>query len=573
MQELSLVEGAQRRDFAEILWQIAEKRGCDEIAIHYDCGHALRADVWVPCLPKTREYGVLETERRRFARHGLFVLTRDPGAVKCQITVPEGRCRHCNRGNRQVLICGVLQLDVMDRSGKGQTQPTARRLELPLSGHAFLASVGRVCVLPENISPPPIMQGAGQSIKPFEDPPLSRDNLRQWSRKEVEDSLRSEAMKYVGAATVVLIALAIQCLYLLATYLAWGSNTPGSGPDGGDTSNISTAMEELNNMSSFFALELGVANTTWALSALTVTMHKTFGGSIVWSVFLHPLWVLVSMLLAPVLCIADIVVAVPRSIALLCIAAVRTSVLHPGAWLATAATEVANMSARISPEWLWRNFVVRPATVLSQVPLANPMAVAVLFSLLVTALSSPQPPSLSLPSLWNDLPNFEIARGLKKAAARSRSLGPMVQRIRTLWYMRKESRAKGGARGGGGGGAPAARTKERTHANGRERADAPGRPEKSAQAGKQEGKAGSGAALQPSAPPCFVCLDRPSRYILEPCGHRVVCEGCAVQLVEAAARNRSMAESSGGMHHGSERGGGACPSCGMVITRAMRLFS
>merc|ERR1719499_1574039 len=120
----------------------------------------------------------------------------------------------------------------------------------------------------------------------------------------------------------------------------------------------------------------------------------------------------------------------------------------------------------------------------------------------------------------------------------------MMQRINSLWYMRKEGRQKGGGTRGSG--------------SSTARAKAPGRPEKSAHGGKQEGRSGSGADLQPSAPPCFVCLDKPSRYILEPCGHRVVCEECAVQLVETAARNRSMAESSGSVHHGSERGGGAC---------------
>merc|ERR1740121_938582 len=310
-------------------------------------------------------------------------------------------------------------------------------------------------------------------------------------------------------------------------------------------------------MSSLFALELGVANSTWALSALTVTMHKTFGGSLIWTWLLHPLWVPISMLLAPVLFIADVLVAVPRAFMSWCFLAVSFLVFYPGAWLAAVASEVASSSASISPTLIWRHFIVRPAVALTQVPIANPMAVAMLFSLLVTALSSPQPPSLSLPSLWNDLPNFEITRGLKKAASKSRSLqamGPMMQRIRTLWYMRKEGRHKGSGGARGGGASTTRGAKDRGHANGRERADAPGRPERSAQAGKQDGKA---VALHSSAPPCFVCLDRPSRYILEPCGHRVVCEECAVQLVEAAARNRGMSDAAGSAHHTSDRGGGA----------------
>merc|ERR1712060_417507 len=70
---------------------------------------------------------------------------------------------------------------------------------------------------------------------------------------------------------------------------------------------------------------------------------------------------------------------------------------------------------------------------------------------------------------------------------------------------------------------------------------------------------------RPSAPACFLCLDRPSRYVLEPCGHRVVCGECAVQLVEAVVRNRAMSDAAGGAHYASQ-GGGACPSCGMAIT-------
>merc|ERR1712217_524424 len=101
---------------------------------------------------------------------------------------------------------------------------------------------------------------------------------------------------------------------------------------------------------------------------------------------------------------------------------------------------------------------------------------------------------------------------------------------------------------------PAARgQKEKSHTDRscRERTDVPGRPEKP-QVGQKEGRAPSGSSSQQSAPVC--------------------CE-CAVQLVEAAARNRSMSEAADRAHHASERGGGACPSCGVAITRAMRLFS
>jgi len=558
------VEGAQRRDFVEVVWQIAERRGCDEVVIRYDCGHAIRADVWAPALPKTREYGCHEAERRRFMQHTIFVLTKDPGAPKVQVTIPEGRCRHCGRGQRQVLICGPLQMDLGEdrmRSRDGaKLAAAARRLELPLSSHTFLAAMGQVCKLPENITPPPLVQGgAGQPLRPFDGPPVPRE-AKHWSRKDIEDELKAEVVKYVGGATCVLLFVLAECLYLIIAHL---------GP-GGNTSLIPTVAGELSNLSSVGAIELGIANSTWALSALTLSVHKAFGpsggsqgaggSSLMWSLLVHPLWVIVSLILAPVLWVLDLAVAVPRFIVLhVCLAVVRGLILRPLGWLLNVLSEGIGGSA----VFLFRCVFTRPTAMLLQIPMTNPMAVAMVLSLLVAALSAPQPPGLSLPSVWGELPSLEISRGI-------RSLGPLMQRLRIFWASaRREGRPKGGLRG-----APTTRgQKEKAHADrsGRERTDAPGRPDR-AQAGQKEGRAAAGSSQQ-SAPACFVCLDRPSRYVLEPCGHRVVCGDCAMQLVEVAARNRSASEAAGGGgHHSSERGGG-CPSCGLAITRAMRLFS
>lgn len=210
---------------------------------------------------------------------------------------------------------------------------------------------------------------------------------------------------------------------------------------------------------------------------------------------------------------------------------------------------------------------------LSQIPVTNPMGVAMVLSLLVAAFSAPQPPSLPLPGVWGEMPSFEFTKGIRRAVSKS-SLGPLCSRLHTLWTSaRKDGRPKtGGARGG----VPAVRGKndkgvgaDREGRAGKDGKDGgPGRPEKLAHAGRgghQEGRT--------QQPACFLCLDRPSRYILEPCGHRVVCGECAVQLVEGAARNRAVSEGAGAHHGSSEKSGGACPSCGQAITRAMRVFS
>jgi len=565
----------------DVVWQIAEQRGCDEVVTRYDCGHAIRADVWAPALPKTREYGSQWAERRRFMQHSMFVLTRDPGAPRVQVTIPEGRCRHCGRGLRQVLICGPLQMDLSEDLNRAKmAAAAARRLELPLSSHVFLAAMGQVCRFPENITPPPLLPGENGTLRPFDGPPLPREGLHQWSRREVEDELKGEIVKYVGFATSLLCFAFVECLYLCAINL-------GPLSRGGDADGALAAAGELSNLTSVSAIEMGVANSTWVLSALTVAVHKAFGPSdsssvpgsaLLWSTVVHPLWIIVSMLLAPLLWILDLFVAVPRLFLMHVWSAdfesVRGLVWRPwsmASWLLGVVVEVATNSCVL----IFRCLFSRSTAVLSQVPVTSPMLAAILLCTMIAALSAPQPPSLSLLSVctiidalalmvvWTGLPSFELVRGLQRAMSRSKTFGPLVQRMRVLWASaRKEGRPKGGSAARG--------QKDRSHADrsGRERSGVPGRTDKA-----HAGRAPSALSSQPSAPDCFVCLDRPSRYVLEPCGHRVVCGDCAVQLVEAAARNRSMCEAVGGAHHASERGGGACPSCGKDITRAMRMFS
>lgn len=578
-QKLQPLPEAQRRDFVDVMWLIAEKRCCDEVVVRYDCGHAMRVDVWIPVLPKTREYANQEADRRRFMQHSIFVLTKNPGAPKVQVTVPEGRCRHCGRGNRQALVCGLLQMDLTESAeanapaaraaeaarakggGRGQAAQAAqaatlagvaRRLELPLSSHVFLAAMGQVCRLPDNITLPPLLQSSSAlqsgALKPSDGPPLSQGGLHQWSRKEIEDELKAAVVKYVGGATFLLMFVVIECLYLCVIHFGPSSRIVG----GAAADNVSRSVSgELGGLASVGAIEMGIANTTWVLSALTLTVHKTFGpadatlmdGSLWWTMVVHPLWILVSILLAPLLWVLDLVVAVPRFLLLHVVFALVHALLwrlRHCSWFFSTISEGFNSCA----SFLFRGIFARPTIMLSQIPMTNPMVVAMVLSLLMAAFSAPQPPSLSLPSFWSDIPNLEV-----------------VQRLRSLWGSEwQEGRQKGSRQG-----APSAKGQKEKPQKEKGGAEPSSRPEK-AQEGRQKGSQ--------SAPACFVCLDRPSRYILEPCGHKVVCGECAVPLVEAAARNRQAVEVLGlGSHHSSEKRGGTCPSCGMAITRAMRVFS
>ncbi|CAE8585231.1 unnamed protein product, partial [Polarella glacialis] len=557
--ELCVVEGTQRRDLSDVLWQVAERRGCDEIVIRYDCGHALRAQVLVPAVPKIREYGTHVAERHRFAQHSLHVLTRNPGASQIQVTIPEGRCRHCGRGQRQTMLCGAMRVDVSDPpplSGQDLAQ-AARRLDLPLSSHAFLALLGQVCQLPESPGLELLSSFNLASCKqhPFEGAPLPQAGLRQWTRQEVEEELEAELVKYFGCAALVLLLLAAECLYLLAAHLgpqelARESNVPGS-LDSIDLLGNATMHQmhaQLSNLSSVSNLELSAVNSTWVLSALTLAVHKAFGpgegedkdsssaGIFLWTSIVHPTWVGTSVVLAQLLGMLEWLVALPRFILLhVVLTMARGFIWRPCCWVFSVLVDMASGTA-----------------VLWSIPTANPIAAAVTVCLLVAAVTSPVPPSLALP----DVLNLELVK---------HALEPLVQRLRVGTSACKDGRAKAGGRE-----APAKSSSKDREKHGQERGKdgkEPGKPGKS-HAGK-DGPRGSTSNLVPA---CFVCLDRPSHYVLEPCGHRVVCGDCAVQLVEAAARSKGESFEKGA-HHQQDRGGGTCPSCGMVISRAMRIFS
>jgi len=521
-----LDRGPRKRDFVDLLWQIAEKRCCEEVYVHYDCGHNMKADVWVPMLPKTHAYMNEETDRRRFMQHGMYVLTKNPGARKVQITVHEGRCRLCQRGQRQALICGPLQMDLTERGRRTSEEARkvrdprvqtllapARRLELPLSSHVFLSAMGQVCRFPDDISLPLLQSSALGTLKLMDTPRLSHEGLRQWTRKEIEDELKAEVVKYVGASCLLVLVM-VGCLLCLTLDSA-SAVGPGSFVPTFNSSDPKAAV-----------------NATW-VSTITLTLQRAQRALIgadpletetwLWPFWgwalARPLWI-VSFFLSPVFWAFDLVLALPRFIV-----TTTMSMTHSLLW--SFLGRFLAFTREVLQGTLY--VVVRTLTILGEIPKTNPMVVASVLSLLIAAFSAP--PTVSLG--WSDLPSVEFT---SFRASRAKSLGLFAQ-LRA-WARGHRSKKD----------FPTAKGRERSHGR-----DCSTRPDK----GRHDCKGGS------SRPACFLCLDRPSRYAVEPCGHRVTCAECTVQLVEAAVRNRTSEP---------PEKGGACPFCSTPVSRAMRVF-
>lgn len=593
-----MVEGSQRRDLADVLWQIGERRGCNEIVVRYDCGHTLRAEVSAPVLPKIQEYGSGEAERRRYLQHCLHVLTRDPSATQVQITVQEGRCRHCSRGSRQTLVCGPIHADLRESAVPANAAKVSqnsldslqhmagKKLELPMTSHAFLAAMGAVCQLPDsaNGSSSLLLTQNNQAVlqNPFDAPALSREGIKQCLRKDIEEEMESEFRRYFYCAGLVLVLLAAECVYLFLVHLRPSQDLLESDWDelaAGNTT-VKGARLGLSNLTSLSSLELRIANSTWVLSALTLAVHKAFGPSefveeskdvagsnvnfmwgAVWNV-VHPLWVVTSVMLAPLLWVLDLVVAVPRFMILnVLFAGVREIIWRPcGFLLSVLARGVFNLVA-----FLLR-CIFSPPTAVAYMPTANPMAAAMMLCIVIAIITSPVPLTFLLHNLWTDFASLDLIRKLKRTV-----LGAQVL-DRLGWASARNNEAR--SKGGGGGVGRSMPTSKASAKDSRGSSGAAADKGSGSQGLRSEGSVGSKEKLQGSgggilfAPPCFVCLDRPSRYALEPCGHRVVCGECAVQLVDP--RSRTANEVAG---HQTDRGGGQCPSCGQAITRAMRIFS
>ncbi|CAJ1432404.1 unnamed protein product [Effrenium voratum] len=535
-------------------WQITARRGCNEFVVRYDCGHSLRAEVWAPCIPSTEEYGTHDAERIRYGQHCLHVLTRDPGATQVQVTVPEGRCRHCQRGQRQTLVCGPVHADLREPAAPGLVAKAlarapldaltqAKRVDLPMTAQAFLATIGQVCKLPDAAElPSPAGAQEAALDTPFAAEPLPKEEIRRWTRKEVEDELESKLSRYICCATMVLMLLVAECFYLLGIQLTQEENSFDEIP--GD---VEVSSMELDNLTSLSSLELRMANSTWVLSALTLGVHKALGpgdgdaGStgVLWSA-VHPLWVGMLLVLAPLLRAMELLVATPRLLILhVLFAGVRELLLRPGSFI------LGIMSSMLL--FLVRSLFSPPTLFVTSGPTANPILGAAFICVALAAITSPIPLTLLAHDLCSVVASLQTVRRLRRAMARNKVLGRLLDRFH---LGQSSGRAKG----------------SRGIAKGKEyKGDRPPRSD-----------SGKGDKLQAKderstfVPSCFVCLDKPSRYILEPCGHRVVCGDCAVQLVDAAARSRTATEAA---DRGGDRCGGNCPSCGLAISRAMRIFT
>jgi len=340
---------------------------------------------------------------------------------------------------------------------------------------------------------------------------------------------------------MILVLLIAECCYLLGVQLVQDEN--GSEIPEGPDLEASMAVA-LTNLTSVSSLEFKMANSTWMLSALTVAVHKALGpgddleavsdteGStgFLWSFVVHPLWVFLLLVCGPLSWLEGLVM-LPRSLILALLSGVRDLVLRPAFFL---------LGMTFSMLLFLLQLLFSPPTLFaSGGSTANPILGAAFICVSLAAITSPIPLTLLAHDLCRVVANLDIVRRLW-VAAKHKGLGRLLDRLH-LSSWGGTSRGNKGARAG---------TKKDY------------KPARS--------DSGKGEKLQAKdgnfVPSCFVCLDKPSRYILEPCGHRVVCGDCAVQLVDAAARSRPPAEERGG-----DRGGN-CPSCGLAVNRVMRMF-
>merc|ERR1719188_2397033 len=142
----------------------------------------------------------------------------------------------------------------------------------------------------------------------------------------------------------------------------------------------------------------------------------------------------------------------------------------------------------------------------------NPMVLALVLSVIVAVATAPQTTSFFFPRCWGDLPGAELVK----------SLGPSVQRLRALFPSMGSKEVRGPKGGPIGSRGPKDKSQHGDRdrgSSGRERADihSGGKPEK-VQTGRQEGRPpptgpSVSTTSKPLPPACFVCLDRPSRYM------------------------------------------------------------
>lgn len=535
------------RDFADVIWEIGERRWCDEVHVYYSCGHRMRVDVFIPALPKAHEYVNPATDRRRFMLHSFHVMTRDLGeqmAPKVQITIPEGRCRHCGCGQRKTLHCGCIQVPIEDTQDQENHQmfqlmrqfSHARRLEYVFPSHIFLAAMGKDCRFPDGIEPPPL-QSNGSLTGPvppmYTEGPLQNHelNLRN-GRQDVEDSLSHDVVRYWGLAMCMLLvfmALWVYFLLSLCGFAEWG------------------IVADMGSISTTGFVDSSFTNNPWLFSVLSYVRQfangstdSTSTSSSWWSYIMQPICFVITSVLVISSWVLNIIYAIPSSKPVLynIFDTMTWLVWCPCSWVFSLIASVLN-----NPTGVFSR-LARPASI-DQFPLlqiTNALISAALLCILLVVLSSPQPLSLSLQSIWGELPSLGLAKsGDEKKGS-----------LQRLWRRKDNGKSKG------------------NHAAGKASKEKSGDKENL----KRNSKTDTGIPSRPSSTQtdCFVCHSRCANYLLEPCGHQVVCGSCAMELVAMASRGRHEGENPNN-HRSSQRTEGGCPSCSSVVKQAMRIFT
>jgi hypothetical protein len=407
-----------------------------------------------------------------------------------------------------------------------QVPAAARRLELVLSSHVFLAAMGQVCRLPDDILPPSTNLRNGV-FNPLQGALPAHEGSFQISRKDIEDELARKVARYLGGATFFLFAVLAQCLYFMVMWF----------DDGSEASRLSRSL----------IAWLGMAPSwlpSWVRDMFAVLEVPKEDGSYIsicwsWCSWIgQPLGFLSPFILTPLAWTLDVVMVLIHLVFNVLSALVRGLML-PCRWSFGVVLHIIT-----NPMALISQLMSLPMSVISLMSF-NAMLGGLLLSLLVVVLSAPQPLSLLLQSVCGELPSLGLGRG--------------NQRFSRLWH-------HSGKENGIQGSMPVARKKDAHAGGGRVESNGSGT---SGHRADKDGQCRPCASSSQSV--CFVCLERPSHYILEPCGHRVVCGDCAVRIMEVASKGRLGEVTSG--RHPSEKSGGTCPNCGQAVKQAMRIFS
>ncbi|CAE7784067.1 unnamed protein product, partial [Symbiodinium necroappetens] len=233
----------------------------------------------------------------------------------------------------------------------------------------------------------------------------------------------------------------------------------------------------LENLTTLSGLELRVANCTWIMSSLTYAVHTALGpgeaaesdalqgnGGYLCSGIVHPSWVGILIACTPSLCVFEFMVTMPRFIMInVMFSGIRCLIVQPGRLLVSLLSSILL--------FLTRSLFSPPAILVTTVPTANPILGAAFICISLAAITSPVPLLLLARDLWNTTSNLRVVRSFRRAVG-NKVLSRALERLPFA------SRSKGVPRG--------------------------------SRDPKQKDYKGAERAATSFAPPCFVCLDKPS---------------------------------------------------------------